>query len=140
MDIVAKLAGTDLEPSKLGVVKLPDCKSDIVINNDHQLFYFILLGLTGLFRKSIEASLIFGKDVCQMVKDQTETNGFFTSDELPGYGITRADLDNILQQVEITPHPPEDLIFFLGYKKAIAEKVRASIIAVLKEKKSMLAQ
>lgn len=81
-------------------VTIPETKSGIILNNDNILWCAKFDGLEGLFRKDIENTFAYGRRVCDTVKDIFQNYGFFTSDELPRYGITRKNIRELFNQVD----------------------------------------
>jgi Glu-tRNA(Gln) amidotransferase subunit E-like FAD-binding protein len=88
------------------------------------LFY----GLEGLFRKDHPDSLAYGRHLCDQVRLTFGCHGFFTSDELPRYGITRGDTRNIFMHME-KEELDGNLIVFCAYQEVVAARIRAFLIA-----------
>lgn len=68
----------------------PATSSEIVRANGSRLWCSRYPGLAGLFRKDRGPSKEFGRALCDEVKRLFNCDGFFTTDELPRYGIGRS--------------------------------------------------
>lgn len=99
----------------------PHTKSKIVRQNESKLYACIYQGLAGIFRKDIESSFVFGRKVCDAVKEEMQNQGFFTSDELPHYGITQAENERLYVE---TQAKEGDLIvlFAYSYQESLATR------------------
>jgi Glu-tRNA(Gln) amidotransferase subunit E-like FAD-binding protein len=62
-------------------------RSRIVQRNGGVLGCVRYRGLAGLFRKDDTMPWRFGRALCDRVRREFGSRGFFTTDELPGYGI-----------------------------------------------------
>ena len=97
-------------------IHLPNCTSKILQQNNHILYAKIYKGKAGMFRKDKPDTLKSGRIICDTVKITCQNQGFFTSDELPRYGINRQDKRQIIETcgVDIS----KDLIALCGYEEA----------------------
>lgn len=113
--------------SPLLAVSFEDTKSGILENNNKMAYCFTLSGIEGLFRKDREPSLKYGRGVCDSVKDAFDCDGFFTSDELPRYGISRAERRYLLDTMG-TQAGDGNLVVMLAYPHNLAVKIRDYLI------------
>ena len=77
-------------------------------------------GLAGLFRKDRGPSKELGRALCDEVKDRFGCLGFFTTDELPRYGIGRSERRAILAQ---TGAGPADCVMVYAYSERAARAI-----------------
>lgn len=124
--------------SELVRVDLPETHSTIVHQNGGFVYCFSLAGLEGLFRKDQEATKKYGRGMCDQVKGIFQCGGFFTSDELPRYGITRRDRGYIygcMGKIE----GDGQLIVILAYPEALARQIRDYLIEQLRRQAGEIA-
>ncbi len=131
-DILAKNGQETISASPMVAVQFENTKSGILENNNRMAYCFVLTGIEGLFRKDREPSLRYGRGVCDMVKDAFNCGGFFTSDELPRYGITRAERRYLLD-VMGTAAGEGNLVVMLAYPYEMAVKIRQYLIRHFEE-------
>ncbi|MGQ0793316.1 MAG: GAD domain-containing protein [Deltaproteobacteria bacterium] len=108
--------------SDLVSITLPRSKSRIVRNNGDQVHCALYRGIKGLFRKDVGETRAFGRGICDKVAAAMNNRGFFTSDELPNYGISESERDAIVNR--LAADPEEDLILIFAYG---GEEARASL-------------
>jgi Glu-tRNA(Gln) amidotransferase subunit E-like FAD-binding protein len=119
-------------------VFLPESKSKLIGESGGILSTFVVKGLAGAFNKDKGnefGSIPFGRALCDMIKLEYNCNGFFTSDELPRYGISRKDKRNLVAQVQSKTefNPQTDLIVIMGYHDAhLIEKIKYNLNAKFK--------
>lgn len=65
-----------------------------------------------------------------MVKEKINNHGFFTSDELPSYRISKKELKEIYNQ---TKAEENDLIIIFAYNKKESQKTKEFLDKLLKE-------
>ena len=126
-DILANNGQEIISASPLVAVQFEDTKSGILENNHNMAYCFVLSGIEGLFRKDREPTLRYGRGVCDKVKDDFNCAGFFTSDELPRYGITRAERRYLLD-VMGTESGDGNLVVMLAYPHEMAVQIRQYLI------------
>lgn len=73
--------------SELVSIKFSRTKSHIVQSNGNIVYCANYRGLKKLFRKDIEETRVFGRRICDTVATIMRNHGFFTTDELPNYGL-----------------------------------------------------
>lgn len=103
-----------------GTVVLSDTRSRIVRRNGGTIYCRKYSRLNGLFKKGRQhsATTKFGRIICDTVQAVmveagfANNRGFFTSDELPGYHISRPELRSILDCVDASA---DDLVVILAY-------------------------
>ena len=90
------------------------------------------VGLAGLFRKDRGPSKELGRALCDEVKTRFGCDGFFTTDELPRYGISRASRRAILAAVGASE---SDCVAVYAYPeddaRAIDEYLNSRLVAML---------
>lgn len=126
-DILATNGQESVTASSLLAVHFDDTKSGILENNNKIAYCFTLTGIEGLFRKDREATLKYGRRICDRVKNAFDCAGFFTSDELPRYGITRAERRYLLDCMN-TQSGDGNLVVMLAYPYEMAVEIRAYLI------------
>lgn len=110
---------------KLKKINLPDTKSKIIKNNSNVIWCGLFHGLEGRFRKDNEKSLKYGRYVCTLIKNTFSCSGFFTSDELPRYGINRKEKRIISEKMS---KKKGDLIVIMAYSYQLARKIYRYLI------------
>ena len=116
--------------SDLIEVKLPLTKSHIIRENNGLIFCSVYKGLKGLFRKDFEETKKFGRKICYNVKEKLNNEGFFTSDELPNYGITEGETKAILKK---TKAGENNLVAIFVYGKEEAQKTKDLLDTLLRQ-------
>jgi Glu-tRNA(Gln) amidotransferase subunit E-like FAD-binding protein len=116
-----------LKVGPLQKIYIPETRSEIIKKNDHTLWCSVFYGLKDLFRKDVDITFAYGRRVCDTVKAEFNCYGFFTSDELPRYGITRADKRAIYQQLG-EDLKSKNLVTIYAYPEEIATKIRTFLI------------
>lgn len=85
-----------------------------------------------MFDKSIKKKNKFGIKICNIVKKNLNNHGFFTSDELPGYGISKGEKEFIFK---ITKAKENDLVVLFAYDKKESQRTKDFLDGVLKKHK-----
>lgn len=98
-------------------------KSKVITGNKNTLYISKFLGLEGLFIKEKKDTKALGAYICDLVKICFNCSGFFTSDELPRYGIGRKVKKEIFESVGKMNHDGS-LLFFFAYDFNTSEKIR----------------
>jgi len=96
------------------LITFKDTHSLLLQNNGNMLYAVVCKGLVGLFCKEVESSRVWGREVCDKVKAAMGNKGFFSSDELPRYGITRAEKRYLYAQCKADA---ADLILLYAYSQ-----------------------
>jgi len=120
----------EIKSSKLIKIKLSKTNSHIIQQNKGIFFCSVYLGLKGIFKKDIKEHNKFGRKICDIVKEKINNHGFFTSDELPSYGISKKELKEIYNQ---TKAEENDLIIIFAYNKKESQKTKEFLDKLLKE-------
>lgn len=102
-------------------------RSKIIRSNNNKLYYFKIRGFEGLFVKEKENTFKFGRKYCDMVINNFDNYGFFTSDELPRYGINRTDKKQIFEKVDKIKKD-KDLVIFMAYNEEESQQIREFLI------------
>jgi Glu-tRNA(Gln) amidotransferase subunit E-like FAD-binding protein len=98
--------------------------SRIVRRNGGMLRCVRYRGLAGLFRKDEALPWRFGRSMCDHIRREFASDGFFTTDELPGYGIGPTELAAIRAA---TGAGPGDLVVLYAYPAARAARIDDAI-------------
>jgi len=105
-------------------------RSRIVQRNGGVLECVRYRGLAGLFRKDETMPWRFGRVLCDRVRREFGSRGFFTTDELPGYGIGPEELAQIRSA---TGAGPSDCVLIYAYPREEAGRIDDYIFATLRE-------
>jgi len=124
-----------IKSSELIKVEIPNSQSKIIQENKGRLFCSLYSNKKGMFRKDVEKSHKLGKKVCDAVKKGMNNFGFFTSDELPGYGISEKELNIIKKE---TKSKEKDLIVIFAYNKKESQKTKEFLNSLLKKESANL--
>ncbi len=128
--ILEKNNATTVQFGPLQQIFFPETRSELIKENGSMLWAFTGSGLEGLFRKDKEDTFAYGKKRCAMVKEEFSCGGFFTTDELPRYGISRQNIREIFQQMN-KEKGDGTLIFLLSYDKQMSTTIREFVITQL---------
>lgn len=85
--------------SQLVPIHFESTRSNILRANNNTACCCVFDGLEGLFRKDREPTRRYGRRVCDLFKTVFHNDGFFTSDELPRYGISRGDMRTLFNEM-----------------------------------------
>ena len=111
------------------LIDVPRTKSHLIANNGYKVYASLLPKLGGLFSKNSSNGLAFCTELCALVRKECNCGGFFTSDEIPRYGVSRSDL-KVIQTVVGWRYG--DLIFLYCYSleaaKAVDQFVRQCLL------------
>jgi Glu-tRNA(Gln) amidotransferase subunit E-like FAD-binding protein len=91
------------------------------------------MGLKGLFRKDIEETRVFGRRICDRVTAIMKNHGFFTTDELPNYGLSEREKEMIFEQTDADSRC--DLVVILVYSIEEAKASKTLLESFLREAK-----
>jgi len=102
------------------IVELPHTKSNMIQHNKWIIYCARYPNLKGLFRKGPQhtATTSFGRIICDEVKQTLGNTGFFTTDELPAYGISRNEKRLVQQANNIGD---KDLVAMFVYDETEAK-------------------
>ena len=116
-----------VEVSSLVPVQFPETRSGILQINGNMAYCCTFAGLEGLFRKDQDATRIYGRGLCDFVKAAFHCDGFFTSDELPRYGITRTEIRSMYKTMRVEPGEGV-LIAIFAYDYFLSSRIRGFLI------------
>src|SRR5690606_24284244 len=116
-----------LEAGPLVKINLSRSKSKIIQANNNSVYCFSITGLEGLFRKDRTDTKLYGHITCDLVQREFQCGGFFTSDELPRYGITELEIEHLYRTMNKQIGDGQ-LIIFLAYPYLLAEQIRSFLI------------
>jgi len=120
--ILEKNGAAHYSVSSIVPVTFEDTKSGILLDNGSMAYCCTFSGLEGLFRKDQDEPFKYGRKVCDMVKDEFNCGGFFTSDELPRYGITRRERRTLFETMGTAPGQG-DLIAMFAYDLELSQRI-----------------
>jgi glutamyl-tRNA(Gln) amidotransferase subunit E len=119
--------------SDLISIKFSNTKSHIVQGNGNVIYCAKYRGLKGLFRKDIEETRVFGRRICDTVAVKMKNHGFFTTDELPNYGLSEREKEMILEQTNADSEC--DLVVIFAYNIEEAKASKTVLESLLREAK-----
>jgi Glu-tRNA(Gln) amidotransferase subunit E-like FAD-binding protein len=119
--------------SDLISVKFSNTKSHIVESNGNVIYCANYRGLKGLFRKDIEETRVFGRRICDTVAAEMMNRGFFTTDELPNYGLSKREKGMIIEQTDADRQC--DLVVVFAYNIEEAKASKTVLESLLREAK-----
>lgn len=123
------MPNSGLVSSELIAVRLPLTLSRIVKENNGIIYCSVYKGLKGSFRKDAGETKKFGRKIYDEVKQKINNKGFFTSDELPNYGINRRETKIILREAKASQN---DLVVIFAYNKNEAQETKDFLDGLLK--------
>ncbi len=119
--------------SDLVSIQFSDTKSNIVQNNGNMIYCAKYMGLKGLFRKDIEETRVFGRRICDKVAAIMKNHGFFTTDELPNYGVSKREKESIFRQTRADSQ--DDLVVVFAYSAEESKASKTLFESLLREAK-----
>jgi len=128
--IVKEILYKGIESSYLMEIKLLQTRSNIIQQNRGIIYCSVYKGLKGLFRKDIEETKKFGRVICDTIKEKLKCKGFFTTDELPRYGVSRKETKTILKE---TNAEKNDLVVIFAYGREEAQRTKDLLDQLLKQ-------
>lgn len=128
--IVAKNHKKLIFDRELLAIELPESKSEIVRSNNYMLYAAKYRGLAGLFSKEKQDTKLFGRAMCDYIKFRFSSHGFFTTDELPRYGITRAETRIIYNHAD---KKEGDLIILFAYNKNKSQEINGHLCEIIEK-------
>lgn len=109
-------------------IELQNTRSTLVAANGERLHACVVEGLEGLFRKDREPTRLYGRALCDEVKMVFNCGGFFTSDELPKYGISRVESRTILAQTGCV-RGDGNVVLLCAYNLSLSMQIFGYLIA-----------
>jgi len=118
--------------TKLREIRIFKSRSRIIDQNDRRIFCTKYTGLQGLFSKGANhnATTIFGRIICDTVKHELGNQGFFTTDEIPAYGISETEKRFILDENAANNI---DLVAIFVYSRPEAESAKNLLDKILNQ-------
>ncbi len=128
---IYKILSNEILSSDVIKVDLQKTRCNIIARNNYVVYCVRYSSLGGLFKKGTRhrATTIFGRIICDIVKKERNNYGFFTTDELPAYGISRKEKIKLNDSVEAKE---EDLVVCLLYDFEEATKTKQFLDNILK--------
>ena len=114
-------------------VTLSKTKSKIVKGNQNIVYCVKYNNIAGVFRKDIDISFKFGRLLCDQIKNEFNNFGFFTTDEIPRYGLSQKDKEQILLDCNATNL---DLVVIFAYPYTLALNTYHRLNELLLEKQA----
>jgi len=108
-------------------VLAPRSSSQILVPTRGLLHVFSLAGTKGLFSKEYDDTRAFGAGLCGEIRETFDCEGFFTTDELPRYGLNIEDR-KVFFALYRDADEGEDTLVLMNYRRQLAEKVRGYMI------------
>ncbi len=103
-------------------IEVTHTQSRIIENNGNILRCSLFYGMEGLYRKDQDDTFAYGRYMCDSIKEQFSCGGFFTSDELPRYGIKRTVKRQLYEAIGKKTNDG-NLLFILAYDCALSERI-----------------
>lgn len=129
--IMAAHVTNSLEAGAIVSILLPTDASRIVHKNRGVAHCFKLEGLKGLFRKDLLPTRMLGRMLCDAVKHELKCDGFFTTDELPKYGLTAED--GHLISLHAGADRSRDVVVMTFYTRSVASQIRTLLLVRLSQ-------
>lgn len=120
-------------PTKAGPLvglRLEEYSSRILSRTGGMLHAFSIEGRAGAFSKDKESSRAFGRRLCDKVRREFNCPGFFTTDELPRYGLTVEDRGTIFRLYRKADRD-RDVIVLMTYDRSLSERIRGFLLGEL---------
>ncbi|WAX78122.1 hypothetical protein [Streptomyces sp. KMM 9044] len=109
---------------------MADSSSRILARTDGMLHGFCIRGRRGMFSKEHDESRAFGRTWCDRVREKFHCAGFFTTDELPRYGLSAEDRETLFRLYR-KADIERDVMVLLTYERELAQRIRAFLAAEL---------
>lgn len=119
--------------SDLVSIRFFSTKSHIVQKNGNVIYCAKYRGLKGLFVKDNDETRVFGRRLCDRVAAEMKNHGFFTTDELPNYGLSEREKEMIFEQTNADSQ--DDLVVIFGYSAEEAKASKTVVESLLREAK-----
>ena len=134
VQISAELNKINLErPENIDVTKdahLWDSKIiKSAVEKKHKIILMIFKDMAGLFGKEYTTGIRLGRDVAELVRF-FGLGGIFHSDELPAYGITQENIDNLKKTYSIKSN---DAFLMLAVQQSISDVITKQIFLRIKD-------
>ncbi|MCL4374906.1 hypothetical protein M1523_03520 [Patescibacteria group bacterium] len=113
-----------LKTGSLTKITVDKTESNLIKNNGNVLYACMFYGLEGLFRKDKKPTFIYGRKLCDQVKQVFNCGGFFTSDELPNYGISPKETRYMFARLNKKEKDGNLIVFFL-YNEFLSKTILA---------------
>ncbi len=125
-----------LNYERIGAVKIEGVSNRNIQKNNMYAVLYTIRGLSGFFRKDNPLTWKLGRFICDNVISRTDSNGFFTSDEISAqegnnlsYGFSAYALMRVFEKTGADKS--RDLLLFFIYKEKQADVVAAEVISQL---------
>ncbi|PDM26976.1 Glu-tRNA(Gln) amidotransferase GatDE subunit E [Candidatus Bathyarchaeota archaeon B24-2] len=89
-----------------------------------------LKGFNGLLGRELAPNLRFGTELADIARFWGGVGGIFHTDEMPGYGVTEAEIDGLRSKLDCTP---EDAVVFVADSREKAEEALKAVAARARE-------
>lgn len=137
LEIKDELHKRNLTPELISNIYL-DClpvfkgtKSKVIkdaIKNKQSIIGIKLPGMKGLLGKKVQMDRTFGKEIADRIKIITGLGGLIHTDELPNYGITKEEVEKLLNLFKGSKN--DAVVFVIGQIKNAIEAIDEIIIRV----------
>lgn len=127
--IAARHGTSELAAGPVVSMLLPVQNSLIVRKNKCVAHCFTIAGVAGLFRKGSPDTRALGRHFCDMTKTSLSCQGFFTTDEIPMYGLGVDDKAYI--NYHAGADADRDVTVLTLYTRALATQVRKLLVTEL---------
>ncbi len=127
-NFISGLLGQGFRSSDLVCLQLGSSKSRIIQKNLGEIYLAKYSGIRGLFRKDVTVTLKFGRIVCDFIIHHLNNQGFFTTDELPAYGVSFRERKEFFQKLGAED---KDLVAVFAYDYPMACKTKTLLDEIL---------
>ncbi len=133
--LVQQILENGLKSSELILTELPSTKSNIIKGNGNKIYCCKYEKLKGLFRKDIDETLKFGRKACDYVAEKMTNKGFFTTDEIPKYGIFYGISEDEYRQIfqQTGADDKQDLVVIFAYNQEESEATKNTLNKLLED-------
>ena len=114
----------------LVAVLLAGSSSQLLTPSRGLLSVFSLAGMHGAFSKERPDTRQFGRNLCDAVRREFTCAGFFTTDELPRYGLTTEDAGRLFRLYR-GADPARDVLVVMTYPRPLAARIRRFLVQSL---------
>ncbi len=139
-----KISSFSLEAKEINNI-FKNCDSKIVNNSFKEkknAYLFVLPSFKGFLGKEIQPNRRLGSELANFLKIRTTLKGLFHLDELPNYGITEKEINNIKQDFSLKENDSFIIVFSSkeeidSVKMVLEDRLNKLFLGVLKETRAV---
>lgn len=133
---IRKILENEIISTNWFTLRLPRTNCHIIQRNNNVVYCSIYKSLRGLFSKQHIATKKFGRIVCDVMIEKLKNKGFFTTDELPDYGLSDEEKKSILKETQADIN--NDLVAIFAYSEGEAIQTKNILDELLSEARDAL--